>query len=375
VDFDLTEEQSALIELVDRILDDHCGHQRLSELEKEAAGSGIGSVHDASTWKALADAGVISALLPEPDGGDLGILGLALLAEAAGKRTAYLPVVPALALGALPLAKYSDDTELLEAVAAGTILLTTALEEPGEPERVMTTARLVDGGYVIDGAKTMVPYGDLADRILIPADLDGRVVVLIVPRSALDVTPLLTTGKQPYADLELRGVRVGADALLAEGAEALTWIRDLGTLAYAAEASGICAEAVKMTALYTSTRKQFGEPIASFQAVGQRAADAYINAEVIRLTALHAAWLLDDEARGGHAGSREEIEAEVAIAKFHAGDAGSRVLHACQHLHGGIGVDTDYPLHRYFVRGKQVEQTLGTATRQLLRVGAHLAEH
>jgi 3-oxocholest-4-en-26-oyl-CoA dehydrogenase beta subunit len=375
VDFELTEEQSALVDLVDRILADHCGHQRLTELEKEASGSGIGSVHDAATWRALADAGVISALLPEPAGGGLGVLGTALLAEAAGKRTAYLPVVACLALGALPLARFGADPELLAAVAAGTVLVTAALEEPGEPERLTTTARVADGGFVIDGAKTMVPYGDLADRILIPADLDGRTVIVVVPRADLDVTPLLTTGKQPYADLELRGVRVGEDALLAEGSEVLRWIRDLGTLGYAAEAAGVCAEAVRMTARYTSTRKQFGEPIASFQAVGQRAADAYVSAEVIRLTALHAAWLLDDETRGGGTADREEIEAEIAIAKFHAGDAGSRVLHACQHLHGGIGVDTDYPLHRYFVRGKQIEQTLGTATRQLLRIGAHLADH
>jgi alkylation response protein AidB-like acyl-CoA dehydrogenase len=376
MDFDLTEEQQALTELAARILTDHCDHQRLSELEADAKKNGIGSVHDAATWQALADAGVFSALLPEPDGGGLGALGLALLAEEAGKRTAYLPVVACLALGALPVAKFGGDQALLEEVAAGTLLLTAALEEPGEPEGLTTTARIVDGDYLIDGAKTMVPYGDIADRILIPASVDGVTAILIVPREAMEVTPLLTTGRQPYADLELHGVRVGADALLAKGPGLVERIRDLGTVAYAAEASGVCSEAMKMTAQYTSTRKQFGEPIASFQAVGQRAADAYISAEVIRLTMLHAAWMIDDEMRDDtQASQRAENSEAVAIAKFHAGDAGSRVLHACQHLHGGIGVDTDYPLHRYFVRGKQIEQTLGTATRQLLRIGAILAEH
>ena len=386
MDFDLTEEQQALTELAARILTDHCDHQRLSELEADAKKNGIRpgsagnvySVHDAATWQALADAGVISALLPEPDGGGLGALGLALLAEEAGRRTAYLPVVACLALGALPVARLGGSRALLEEVASGSVLLTAALEEPGEPEELTTTARLVgdgSGDYVIDGAKTMVPYGDLADHVLIPASIDGTTAVLIVPREAMDVTPLLTTGRQPYADLELRGVRVGADALLAKGPGLVEQIRDLGTVAYAAEAAGVCSEAVKMTAQYTSTRKQFGEPIASFQAVGQRAADAYISSEVIRLTMLHAAWMIDDEMRDDARVSQRAENAEaVAIAKFHAGDAGSRVLHACQHLHGGIGVDTDYPLHRYFVRGKQIEQTLGTATRQLLRIGAHLAE-
>jgi alkylation response protein AidB-like acyl-CoA dehydrogenase len=227
----------------------------------------------------------------------------------------------------------------------------------------------------------MVPYGDLADRILVPASFAGGVLVLVVPRDSagVTVTSLLATGRQPYADVEMRGVRVPADAVLGnadQGAEIVAWIRDLGTAAYAAEAAGACTEAVRMTAKYTSERKQFGEPIATFQAVGQRAGDAYIDAEVVRLTMLHAAWLFDNAARGNHqAATRAQVASAVAIAKFHAGDAGSRVLHACQHLHGGIGVDTDYPLHRYFLRGQQIEQTLGTATRQLLALGAQLAEH
>ena len=374
MDFELSEDQQALVELVDRILADHCGNERLAELEKEARGSGLGSVHDAQAWRALAAAGAISALLPGPEGGDLGVLGLALLAESAGRRTAYVPVVAAIALGALPLARFGGHDDLLAEVAAGTKLVTAALEEPGEPASLTTVARRSGDGYVLDGAKTMVPYGDLADSVLIPAAVDGEPSLFLVPRSALGVTPLLVTGLQPYADLELETAVVPASALLAQGAEALDWLRDVGGLALAAEASGVCAEAVRITARYTSTRKQFGEPIASFQAVAQRAADAHINAQVLRLTMLRAAWLLDDETRGGDTASRSEISAEVAVAKFHAGDAGSRVLHAAQHLHGGIGVDTEYPLHRYFVRGKQIEQTLGTATRQLLRIGAHLAE-
>ena len=374
MDFELTEDQAALVELVERILADHCGNERLAGLEKEARGSGIGSVHDARAWRALTAAGAVSALLPED--GDLGIMGLALLAEAVGRRTAYVPIVAAIALGALPLARFGGHDGLLAEVAAGDKLVTSALEEPGEPDSLTTTARHHESGsaYVLDGAKTMVPYGDLADVILIPAALDDESALFLVPRSALTVTSLLTTGLQPYADLELDAVTVPGSALLARGAEALDRLRDLGDLALAAEASGVCTEAVAMTARYTSTRKQFGDPIASFQAVAQRAADAHINAQVLRLTMLRAAWLLDDETRGGDPATRSEISAEVAIAKFHAGDAGSRVLHAAQHLHGGIGVDTDYPLHRYFVRGRQIEQTLGTATRQLLRIGAHLAE-
>ena len=119
-----------------------------------------------------------------------------------------------------------------------------------------------------------------------------------------------------------------------------------------------------MTAKHTTTREQFGKPIASFQAVGQRAADAYIDTEMVRLTALQAVWRLSE---GWPA------DEEVAVAKFWVGDGGMRALHACQHLHGGLGVDLDYPLHRYFLWGKQLEHELGTPTRQLLTLGAQLA--
>jgi alkylation response protein AidB-like acyl-CoA dehydrogenase len=119
-----------------------------------------------------------------------------------------------------------------------------------------------------------------------------------------------------------------------------------------------------MTAEYTKTREQFGRPIATFQAVGQRAADAYIDTEAVRLTALQAAWRIS---------AGLPAEAEVAIAKFWAADGGQRVVHAAQHLHGGMGVDRDYPVHRYFLWAKHLELTLGGATHQLLRLGDILA--
>jgi alkylation response protein AidB-like acyl-CoA dehydrogenase len=119
-----------------------------------------------------------------------------------------------------------------------------------------------------------------------------------------------------------------------------------------------------MTADYTKTREQFDRPIASFQAVAQRAADAYIDAEAVQLTARQAAWRLSEGLPAAE---------EVAIAKFWAADGGQRVVHAAQHLHGGMGVDRDYPLHRYFLLAKQLELSLGGATAQLLRLGAILA--
>jgi alkylation response protein AidB-like acyl-CoA dehydrogenase len=129
--------------------------------------------------------------------------------------------------------------------------------------------------------------------------------------------------------------------------------------------AGVAETAVRMTAEYTKTREQFERLIATFQAVGQRAADAYIDAEAIRLTAWQAAWRVD---------AGLPAEAEVAVAKFWAADGGQRVVHAAQHLHGGVGVDRDYPLHRYFLWAKHLELTLGSATAQLLTLGSLLAD-
>jgi alkylation response protein AidB-like acyl-CoA dehydrogenase len=128
---------------------------------------------------------------------------------------------------------------------------------------------------------------------------------------------------------------------------------------------GVSDTAVKLTAEYTKTREQFGHSIALFQAVGQRAADARIDAQGIRLTTLQANWLLD---QGLNA------DREVAVAKYFAAEAGQRVARAAQHLHGGMGVDREYPLHRYYIWAKHLELMLGSGTRQLTRLGQLLAQ-
>lgn len=165
----------------------------------------------------------------------------------------------------------------------------------------------------------------------------------------------------------LREVAVGPDALLgslAQGEAILNWIVDRTMVALCAIVAGACQEALRITAEYASTRKQFGRPIGSFQAVGQRLGDAYIDREAVRLTMWQAASRLADDMPSPK---------EVAVAKFWAADGGSRIGHAALHVHGGIGIDIDYPLHRYFLWIKQIENTLGAATPQLVRLGALLA--
>ena len=193
--------------------------------------------------------------------------------------------------------------------------------------------------------------------------------MLIVEPSANGVTRERqdTTSGIPEARVELNGVHVAGSDVLGDpdsGAAIVEWIVERATAAMCSIATGVCEQALKMTAEYTKTREQFDRPIATFQAVGQRAADAYIDTEAIRLTALQAAWRLEEGLPAA---------TEVAVAKFWAADGGQRVVHAAQHLHGGIGVDRDYPLHRYFLWAKELELTLGGATPQLLKLGEILA--
>ena len=156
-----------------------------------------------------------------------------------------------------------------------------------------------------------------------------------------------------------------ADAVLGpvdDAGTALAWLIEHATVAQCAVMAGVTAEAVRLTGEYTSARQQFGRPIATFQAVGQRAADAYVDAHAVRLTMLQAAWRLS----AGMPAARE-----VAVAKYWAASGGQRVVHAASHLHGGVGVDRDYPLHRYFLLAKQLELSLGGASRQLVPPGRH----
>jgi 3-oxocholest-4-en-26-oyl-CoA dehydrogenase beta subunit len=370
MDFSLSEEQKATRDLARQILSDRITHERLKEIE--AGGEGF----DRETWAELAKAGLLGIALPEDVGGSgLGFVALGLLLEEIGRTVAPVPVLPTVVLGALPIAQFgtSDQQQAyLPGVVDGDTVLSAALVETGtDPLHPTTTARPDGDGWRVDGVKTCVPAGLVATRILVPtaAGDDGSIVVLIVDPDASGVTRERqdTTSGIPQARLELDGVHVDAKDVLGDpesGAAIVGWIVERATAAMCAIATGVCEQALHMTAEYTKTREQFDRPIATFQAVGQRAADAYIDTDAIRLTAQQAVWRLE---------AGLPATAEVAVAKFWAADGGQRVVHAAQHLHGGIGVDRDYPLHRYFLWAKELELTLGGATPQLLKLGGILA--
>ena len=372
MDFDLSDEQQATIDVAAKLLGDKASPDAIRDLEQRDD-----LRFDRELWAAMADAGLLGIAVPAEHGGaGLGLLELALVLEEVGRHTAPVPALAALALGGLPVARWGSAEQraaILPGLVAGTTVPTAALVEPlGDPLRPTTTARRDGdaGAWVLDGIRTNVPAGLVADLVLVPAVTDGGDIALfVVPTGADGVTRARqdTTTGTPEAEITLAGVRVGDDGVLgpvdAEGT-ALRWLVEHATVATCAVVSGLAAEAVRITGEYTTSREQFGRPIATFQAVGQRAADAYVDAQGIRLTMLQAAWRLS----AGFPADRE-----VAVAKYFASLGGQRVVHAAAHLHGGMGVDRDYPLHRYFLLAKQLELSLGGTSRQLLALGGILA--
>lgn len=369
MDFSFSEEQEAVRDLAKQILEGQVTHERLKELE---AGE---ERFDRKLWQELANAGLLGITLPEAVGGaDQGFLAVALLLEQVGHTVAMVPVLPTLVMGAMPIAEFGTDDQKqqwLPGVASGDVVLTAALTEFGTDALHPTVTATPDGdAWRLDGVKEEVAAGLIADAVLVPATTgEGRIGVFLVDPKAKGVTLERqdTTSGIPEARMELSGVVVGEDDVLGtagDGAPIVEWIVEHTTAALCAVAIGVCDAALHMTAEYAKTREQFERPIATFQAVGQRAADAYIDTEAVRLTAWQAIWRLD---AGLPAAS------EVAIAKFWASEGGQRVVHAAQHLHGGMGVDRDYPLHRYFLWAKQIELTLGSETPQLRALGAMLA--
>jgi 3-oxocholest-4-en-26-oyl-CoA dehydrogenase beta subunit len=370
VDFSLDVEQEAVVEAAGKLFAGHLDDERRAVVEQ--AGEGI----DRVLWAALADANLLGLAVGEAEGGSgYGFAEVAVLLEEAGRAAAPVPLWAVLVLGALPISEFGDDElrrRLLGPMVAGQMILTAALIEPGtDALHPQTTARVDGDGWLLDGAKTCVPAGCIADVVLVPARTgDEHLGVFVVEPAApgVGVTRLETTTGIPEAHLDLAGVRLEAGDVLGDpfgGRQVIEWLLPRARAGLCSLMAGTCREAVRLTAAYAATRQQFGRYIATFQAVGQRAADAYIDAEAVGLTARQAAWRL---------ATGRPADEEVAIAKFWAADGGQRVVHAAQHIHGGVGVDRSYPLHRYFLAAKQLELTLGGATSSLLDLGNLMAD-
>ncbi|MHD0282873.1 acyl-CoA dehydrogenase family protein [Rhodococcus aetherivorans] len=368
MDFTLTEAQQDLAGLTRRIVTEIVTNDHLRRLD--AADDRI----DHTLWDALASSGILGAALPESVGGDgFGPLEQTSILTELGRSVAAVPYLSSIVVSAAAVAEFGSDAQRRdwgEPAATGEKILTAALEEElnDDPTSPTTTARRADGGWIVDGTKILVDAAPAADLFLVPASTpDGVTVLLVRPGDpGVTVTRQYDTGLGCLGTLTLAAASVPGDRALGTDGHAVTvWLRDRGLLGSAAYQYGVLDRALELTAGYARERVQFDRPIGSFQAVAQRLADAYIDVKGARLTLWQAAFRAE-------AGLPDT--GELRTAAFWAADAGHRVAHTLVHVHGGVGLDEDHPVHRYFLAAKHHEFHLGSATAQLRHLGASLAE-
>jgi alkylation response protein AidB-like acyl-CoA dehydrogenase len=369
MDFSFSEDQNAIRDLAHQIFTDRTTDEFMLAFDRE------GKTYDDELWTTLAEQGLLGITVPEDFGGTgLGFTELCLMLEEQGRRISPIPLYASLVLGVLPIAEFGSDEQkqkYLAPLAAGELKLTAAIAELGIAQACAGQVSAEKNGdqWVLNGNLACVLDSPVADAIIVPVTCDGEQTVFIVDTktTGLAIDPQETSLKVNEGMLSLDNVTLGADAVLGaqgQGFEILDWLEQRAEVAICAMQVGVTEEALKRTAEFTCERKQFGAPIGSFQAVAMQAADAFIDVEAIR----SVYWLALYKITHGL-----DARAEVRCAKWYAADAGHRVVYRTQHLHGGMGSDIEFPIHRYFLWAKHLGMMLGGRSVQIAKLGALLA--
>ncbi|MFJ8310118.1 MULTISPECIES: acyl-CoA dehydrogenase family protein [unclassified Streptomyces] len=334
MDFTPTEEQSAVGGLAGQIFGDLSTHERLA-----AAGTGT----DAELWKALCGAGLLAAVE------EVGLLGLVLALEEQGRTTAQVPFPASCVYGILALTAHGTAEQrerLLPALRDGTAVATGAF--PAARGGVRATAE-----GELTGVVPLLPWLRDATLVLVP---DAERGLWLVSTADAEAEPVETTAPWSAGRLTLSG----APAERVGGPGAYDDVLATARTAFAGLQAGVCAGSLARAVRHTTTREQFGRPLSTNQGVLLRAADAYMDTEAIRVTVYEAAWRRDAGLRYG---------THALTAAWWASEAGTRVVHAGQHLHGGLGADLEHPVHRHFLWGRQLDAYLGCGGELLAELG------
>ncbi|MFD9904448.1 acyl-CoA dehydrogenase family protein [Streptomyces sp. NPDC059063] len=380
MDFTFTEEQQAAREAARTLFADVAPDGVPSPALTPGA---VADDFDRALWAKLADADLLSLLLgPEYGGSALDPIALCLVLRESAKVLARVPLLEssaaAYAVGAHGGAELKQ--HVLPRAGRGELVLTVAAHgrTGHDGAELAVTAHPHGDHWLLDGLQTGVPWAHNADLTVVPATApEGRTVLALVPRAhpGLTLAEQISTNGERLGELRLDSVRVRArDVITADGA--WDFLRNLLTTGTCALALGLGDRVLSMTSAYTSKREQFGHPIATFQAVAVQAADRYIDLRAMEATLWQAAWRLSspDRTSAGNGGPLP-ASGDVAVAKIWAAESVRRLVQTAQHLHGGFGADTDYPLHRYHAWAKHLELSLGPAAAHEEALGDLLAAH
>ncbi|MET7573450.1 acyl-CoA dehydrogenase family protein [Streptomyces sp. NPDC005492] len=350
MDFTPTEEQAAARDLAARIFGDLATPERLTA---------AGTASDPELWKALCGAGLVGAVE------ELGLLGLVLLLEEQGRTTAQVPFASTCVYGLLAVAAHGSPEQrerLLPGIADGSVVVCGAFLAQGG-------VRASEWGE-LSGTVPVVPWLRDATHVLVADDrrrlwltpvADGthiEAVELTAPWSA----GRLTLNGASAERLGARDAHVGDEVQQSPSSSSSPYADVLATArtAFAGLQAGVCAGSLARAVAHTNTREQFGRPLATRQAVQLRAADAHMDIEAIRVTAYEAAWRRD---------AQLPYAIHALTAAWWASEAGTRVVHTGQHLHGGAGADLEHPVHRHFLWGRQLDAYLGCGGEVLQELG------
>ncbi|BBZ50780.1 acyl-CoA dehydrogenase FadE28 [Mycobacterium heidelbergense] len=333
MDFTLTATQQAVADVVTSVLD-----RELS-------------------WDALVSGGVTALPVPERLGGDgVGLPEVATVLTEVGRHGAITPALATLGLGVvtlLDLASEEQQDRFLAGVAKGGVL-TAALNEPGAalPDRPSTT--LANGR--LSGTKIGVAYAEQADWMVVTAD--GAVVVVSPKADGVRLVRTPTSNGSDEYTVTFSGVAVPDSDVLAGAAHR---VNQLALAAIGAYADGLVAGALRLTADYVANRKQFGKPLSTFQTVAAQLSEVYIASRTIDLAAKSVVWRLTEG---------RDADDDLDVLGYWVASQAPPAMQTCHHLHGGMGMDITYPMHRYYSTIKDLTRLLGGPSLRLDLVGA-----
>ena len=368
MDFTFKEEQQQFADALRRWIDKDYGFDTRNKIIHSPSG-----VSDAA-WATLADLGMTALPVPEAQGGFSGsAVDMLVVMQELGRGLVVEPYL-ATVLGAEFLRLAGGHDNLLERVAGGDLKLACALGEKQARHDlfdIATTATVSDGGYRLDGVKTVVIHGAQAGALIVSArsggaqrDTDGiALFVLAADSPGLSVRDYRTIDGQRAATVTLTGVQAPAASLL--GAPGAGWdildaAADYGASLLCSEALGAMDAIFAATLDYLKTRTQFGAPIGKFQALQHRMADMFIHIEQARSMAMLAAGKLGSS-------DAEQRRRSVSAAKARVGQALKFVGQQAVQLHGGMGVTNELPAAHHFKRLSMIELTLGDSDHHLQR--------
>jgi acyl-CoA dehydrogenase len=344
----LEETQNDLAGLAAQIFAGRGKPERVEQIEASDDG------FDRDLWRELAEAGLLGVAIPEDRGGlGFGSVELGLVCEQLGRVVAPIPYVATMCAAMLIAESGTPEQQQrwLPGVNDGSTVIALA-----PPQAVL---ELTPAGETVTGQVIGVAWAHVADVLLIPC---GDVVLAIDPAAAgVTAQRGTTTGREIALTLTLDNV--AAEVIGPAGSA--RWLHDRWLTALANTQAGVTDGALRMTAAYTSQREQFGKPLSTFQSVALKAADGYLDTKAIQSAARQAAWLLDSGA---------DATLAVLTAAWWAAEGGQHCVHITQHLHGGMGADVTYPVHRFFLWGKQIELLVGGASALLAELGDALAD-